>query len=368
MTAMLPQAAPMRRIARYRAEVDAAMARVLDGGTAIGGEAVAAFETAFAAFCGVSHAIGCGNGTDALVLALRAAGIGPGDEVITVALTAHGTAQAIRLVGATPVFVEIDAATCTMDPAAAAAAVTTRTAAIVPVHLYGRMADIPALTALAARNGLFLLEDCAQAHGARVAGRQAGSWGHAAAFSFYPTKNLGGVGDGGAVVTSDAGLAARLRAQTSYGWTDAQRISTVVAGNSRLDSLQAAILLALLPYLKEGNAERQAIAAALHAGIGAAVSLPPWDDGAVWHQFVIAHPARDRLAESLARRGIGTAIHYTPPLHLQPAFRRDGQTPLPVTERLSAEVLSLPIQPEVAGPATRAIIDAVLEGAAECAR
>lgn len=358
----------MRRIARYRAEVEAAVARVLDGETAIGGGEVAAFEAAFAAYCGASHTIGCGNGTDALELALRAAGVGPGDEVITVALTAHGTAQAIRLAGAIPVFVEVGAATRTMDPAAAEAAITPRTAALVPVHLYGQMADMPALADIAARHGLFLLEDCAQAQGAHIGGRKAGSWGHAAAFSFYPTKNLGGIGDGGAVVTSDPSLATKVRAQTSYGWTDARRISDVVAGNSRLDTVQATILTALLAHLDDGNAARRSIAAALHAGIGEAVTLPHWTDGAVWHQFVIEHPSRDRLAESLARRGIGTAVHYTPPLHLQPAFRRDGQPPLPVTERLSAEVLSLPIQPEVAGPATRAIIDAVLQGAAECGR
>ncbi|AZL58263.1 DegT/DnrJ/EryC1/StrS family aminotransferase [Tabrizicola piscis] len=365
---MVPQAAPMRRIARYRPAIDAAIARVLDGGTAIGGVEVAAFEAAFAAFCGVGHAIGCGNGTDALVLALRAAGIGPGDEVITVALTAHGTAQAIRLVGAMPVFVEVDAATRTMDPAAAAAAITPRTTALIPVHLYGQMADMPALATLAAQHGLFLLEDCAQAHGAEIAGRRAGSWGHAAVFSFYPTKNLGAVGDGGAVITQDAALAERIRALTSYGWTDARRISDVVAGNSRLDTMQAAILAALLPHLDEAIAERRAVAAALHAGIGEAVILPRWDDGAVWHQFVIAHPARDRLAACLARDGIGTAVHYTPPLHVQPAFLSDGQPPLPITERLAAEVLSLPIQPEIAGPAIQAIIDAVRRGAAECAR
>jgi dTDP-4-amino-4,6-dideoxygalactose transaminase len=364
---MIPQAAPMLRIARYRTQVDAAVARVLDGGTAIGGAEVAKFEAAFAAFCGVGHAIGCGNGTDALILALRAAGIGPGDEVVTVALTAHGTAQAIRLIGAIPVFVEVDALTRTMDPAAAAAAITSRTAAMIPVHLYGQMASMPALAALAAQHGLFLLEDCAQAHGAEMAGRKAGSWGHAAAFSFYPTKNLGAVGDGGAVVTQDASLAERIRSQSNYGWTDARRISDVVAGNSRLDTIQAAILSALLPYLADAIAERRAIAAALHAGIGEAAVLPHWDDGAVWHQFVICHPARDVLAASLARDGIGTAVHYTPPLHRQPAFHRGGQLPLPVTERLAAEVLSLPIQPEVAGPAIQSIVDAVRKGAAECA-
>lgn len=366
VTEMIPQAAPMRRIARHRTEVEAAIARVLDGGSAIGGAEVAAFEAAFAAFCGVGHAIGCGNGTDALALALRAAGIRLGDEVVTVALTAHGTAQAIRLVGAIPVFVDVDPLTRTMAPAAAAAAITRRTAALIPVHLYGQMADMPALTALAAQHGLFLLEDCAQAHGADIAGRKAGSWGHAGAFSFYPTKNLGAVGDGGAVVTRDPSLAARIRAQTSYGWTDARRISDVVAGNSRLDTVQAAILAALLPHLADAIAERRAIAAALHAALGDAAVLPHWDDGAVWHQFVIGHAARDLLAASLARVGIGTAVHYTPPLHWQPAFRRVGQPPLPVTERLAAEVLSLPIQPEVAGPAIQSIIDAVRNGAAEC--
>jgi dTDP-3-amino-3,4,6-trideoxy-alpha-D-glucose transaminase len=359
---MIPQASPPLRIARYRQEIDQAIARVVGGKNYILGPHVEAFEQAFAATIGTPHCVGVASGTDALVLALRALGIGPGDEVITVAMTMAGTAQAIVATGATPCFVDIDPVNWVMDAAQAEAAVGPRTRAILPVHLYGGAAPVVQLRRVADRHGLALVEDCAQAHGAWIAEGQLGSFGHAAAFSFYPTKNLGGIGDGGAVTTKDAALAARLRSLRAYGWGEGDRISHLPATNSRLDELQASILLALLGHLEEGNAERREIAgyyAARFAGTEMAVS--PLAPGAVHHQFAIGIDRRDDRIARLAALGVGTAVHYTPPLHHQPAFARFAPGPLPVTELLAARLISLPIQPEVAGRHRVAVADAVLK-------
>lgn len=361
-----PQAAPMRYFRRRRDVVEQAFSRVLEGDHAILGPELEAFEAAFSRYCGMAHCIGVGSGTEALHIALRAAGVGPGDEVVTVALTAAGTAQAISLCGATPVFVDVDPVTRCMDPDAAHAAIGPRTAAIVPVHLYGYPADIRPLADLAEKNGLFLLEDCAQAHGARRDGRHVGSLSHAAAFSFYPTKNLGCIGDGGAVLTGDAALAARLRSLRAYGWDGPERVSMSVAGNSRLDEAQAAILSALLPFLDEENARRRTIADVYRDRLDGAAVMPPDHPGAVWHQFAIEHRRRDELAGFLLEAGIGTAVHYTPPLHFQPAFQSGRRPDLPVTERLSAQLLSLPIQADAVGGHTGRITDAVLARANAC--
>ncbi|KQP60673.1 DegT/DnrJ/EryC1/StrS family aminotransferase [Methylobacterium sp. Leaf108] len=348
---MIPQAAPPRRIARFRPEIDAAVSAVLSGPDYILGAAVDAFETAFARYCGRGHGIGVASGTDALALTLRALGIGPGDEVILPALTFAGSAQAILQCGALPRFVEVDAASRCIDPAAVADAVTARTTAIMPVHLFGYPADMPALMAIAGRHGLAVVEDCAQSHGATLEGRRLGTFGHAAAYSFYPTKNLGCVGDGGAVVTDDAALAGRVRSLRAYGFSPGGRVSQTLGFNARLDEIHAAILLALLPHCDAGNAERRAIAARYRAGLAACPSivLPPEAEGCVHHQFAIAHPDRDRLKEHLAGAGIGTAVHYAPGLHRHPAFAGGAAHPLPITERLSDTLLSLPIQPEVIG-------------------
>jgi dTDP-3-amino-3,4,6-trideoxy-alpha-D-glucose transaminase len=349
----------MLRIQRFREEVEAAIARVIGGTSAIRGPEVAGFELALAAYCTTSHAVGVGSGTDALLLALRAAGIGPGDEVITVALTAAGTAQSILLSGATPVYVDIDPVTRCIDPKAIRAAIGSKTAAIVPVHLFGHMADMHEIARLAAQHGLFLLEDCAQALGANIDGRKAGTFGHAAAFSFYPTKNLGCVGDGGAIVTSDASLAEKIRMLSNYGWTDSHRISNAIAGNSRLDELQAAILSALLPHLDVGNQERRNIARRYLKALQGFVDVPYDQPGTIWHQFVIESYDRDGLAERLQSDGIGTGVHYHPPLHHQPALVNAFSAPLPVTERLSKRFLSLPIQPEAVGTNIDRIIDTI---------
>ncbi|MCJ2011955.1 DegT/DnrJ/EryC1/StrS family aminotransferase [Methylobacterium sp. J-076] len=363
---MIPQAAPPLRIARFRREIDGAVARVLSGPSYILGEAVAAFEDAFAAGAGGSpqgsHCVGVASGTDALALALRGLGVGPGDEVLLPALTFAGTAQAVLHCGASPVLVEIDARTRCIDPHAAAAAVGPRTAAIVPVHLFGHPADMPALMAVAARHRLAVVEDCAQSHGATLGGKRLGTFGHAAAYSFYPTKNLGGVGDGGAVVTADPSLAARLRGLRHYGFEDRARVSGRIGFNSRLDEIQAAILLALLPHLAQANAERRAIAARYRDLLGGTeLGLPPEDEGAVYHQFAVTAADRDGLRERLAGRGIGTAVHYAPGLHRHPAFAEGARTPLPVTDALAAHLLSLPIQPEVAGGQVARIAGAIRE-------
>jgi dTDP-3-amino-3,4,6-trideoxy-alpha-D-glucose transaminase len=327
-------------------DIDAAVRRVLDSGWYILGGEVEAFEAEFAAYHGVRHAVGVANGTDAIELALRAAGVGVGDEVITVAHTAVATVCAIERAGAKPVLADIDPQTYTLDPAAAEAAITPRTKAIIPVHLYGQPADMAALVAIAEQHRLLLIEDCAQAHGARLNGRLVGTWGHLAAFSFYPTKNLGAVGDGGAVLTNDDGYAQRLRRLRNYG--QISRYDHAERGiNSRLDELQAAILRVKLPHLDAQNARRRQIARGYDDGLAEFVTVPPQRPGAesVYHLYVVRHPARDALRARLADAEIGTLIHYPTPIHLQPAYRDLGCAPgsLPVTERVSREIVSLPL-------------------------
>lgn len=358
---MIPQADPARRFARFRSEIDAAIDRVVSGSHYILGPAIEEFEASFAAYAGVGHCIGVASGTDALALALRSLDIGPGDEVITVALTFCGTAQAILHCGATPRFVDVDPATRCIDPGAVEAAITPETAAIMPVHLFGQPADMPRLMEIANRHGLAVVEDCAQAHGASIAGRKLGSFGHASAFSFYPTKNLGCIGDGGAVVTDDAALAAKLRSLRHYGWQGDDRISSTLGFNSRLDELQAAILSVLLGHLDEANAERRRLAAEYYRSLGGLVlGMPPDDSGAVYHQFAIACERRDDLSRRLLQEaGIATAVHYHPPLHLHPAFKASVAGALPHTESLAARLLSLPIQPEVASDKIQAISEAI---------
>jgi dTDP-3-amino-3,4,6-trideoxy-alpha-D-glucose transaminase len=326
-------------------ELDEAIQRVLKRGWFILGPEVEAFEAAFASYHGVAHAIGVANGTDAIELALRAADIGPGDEVITVAHTAVATVCAVERAGATPILVDIDPRTCTMDSAAAEAAITSRTKALLPVHLYGQPADMTALCGLAERYHLLLLEDCAQAHGARYAGRLVGTFGHLATFSFYPTKNLGACGDGGAVLTDDNQLAMRLRRLRNYGQTS--RYAHSERGiNSRLDEMQAAILMVKLPHLDQYNETRRQLAN--HYMQRLEQTHQPWVDKLayhVFHLFVIRYPRRDLLMEALKRDEIGTLVHYPIPIHLQEAYTNLGYKAgsLPVTERTAHEVLSLPL-------------------------
>jgi dTDP-4-amino-4,6-dideoxygalactose transaminase len=327
------------------AELETAVQRVLKSGWYILGPEVEAFEAAFAAYHGVKYAVGVASGTDAIELALRAAGVGPGDEVITVAHTAVATVCAVERAGARPILVDIDPDTYTMSPAAAEAAITPRTKALLPVHLYGHPADTRALSALAERHHLLLVEDCAQAHGALDHGRRVGTIGHLGAFSFYPTKNLGAYGDGGAVITNDSQLAARLRSLRNYG--QVTRYEHAERGiNSRLDEMQAAILSVKLAHLDEHNAVRRELAA-LYGQHLARVTLPVERPGAyhVYHLYVVRHSLRDEIREALKARGVGTLIHYPIPVHLQAAYLDLGYPPgsLPVTERVAREILSLPL-------------------------
>jgi dTDP-4-amino-4,6-dideoxygalactose transaminase len=327
----------------------------------VGGAAVEEFERAWAEYCGAAHAVGVASGTDALELALRAGGVGPGDEVITAANTCVPTVAAIVSAGATPVLADVDPHTRTLDPDSVAAAIGPRTRALVPVHLYGRCADMDALGALAREHGLLVVEDAAQAHGAEVGGRRAGTLGDAAAFSFYPTKNLGALGDAGAVVTDDAALAERARMLRSYGEREQYR-SELEGRNSRLDTLQAALLRAKLPHLDRWTARRRAIAAHYAEALAELpLALPDEPDGGVhaFHLYVVRTADRDGLRDALARAGVGTLVHYPRAVHEHPAYaplRRE----LPVSEALAREVLSLPLYPELADGEVEAVTAAVL--------
>jgi dTDP-4-amino-4,6-dideoxygalactose transaminase len=366
----IPQASPGSDYREHRLEIDAAIDRVLDSGWYILGREVDAFEEEFAAYIGVTHAIGVASGTDALELALRASGVGPGDAVYTVSHTAVATVAAIERTGATPVFVDIDEATYTLDPDRLEEAIAddprpggARPRAVVAVHLYGQLAPMPAILEIARRNGLTVIEDCAQAHGAQLDGRLGGTWGDIASFSFYPTKNLGALGDAGAVAVNDPALAGRVRELRQYGWRE-RYVSAVPGINSRLDELQAAVLRAKLPHLDAGNKRRGAIAIRYDTALEASSIRPPAVVPAaehVYHQYVVRTEQRDALATSLAREGIGTAIHYPVPVHRQPAYANRCPVPgtLAATERIAGEILSLPMFPTLDNSAIERVIGAL---------
>lgn len=354
-----------RPSASYRArhvEIDAAIQRVLDGHVYIMGDEVKAFEEEFAAFTGATYAIGVANGTDALHLSLRALGIGAGDEVITTAHTAVATAAAIEMAGATPVFVDIDLTTFGLDPSKVEAAITPKTRAILPVHLYGHPVDMGPLLDLATKYRLEIVEDCAQAHGAMWSGRQVGTIGRVGCFSLYPTKNLGALGDGGIIVTSDAKLAEKLRLLRQYGWRDRQ-LSEIPGFNSRLDEVQAAVLRVKLRYLAEDNAKRRKIAQRYtNAFLDLPMITPSVQPGceAVYHLYVIRTRNRDQLKAWLAQQDIIAGIHYPLPVHHHPAYsERFGATKLPAAESLSDQILSLPMYPELTNQQIERVIDGV---------
>ena len=328
------------------AAVRAAIERVVSSGWYVLGPEVAAFETEFADACGAGHAVGVGTGTDAIALILRALGIGPGDEVITTPLSAAYTALAVMMVGARPVFADIDPERLTLDPAAAERAVTPRTRAILPVHLYGQAADMDALQQVASRHSLALVEDACQAHLATAGGKPVGTIGVAGAFSFYPTKNLGALGDGGAIVTGDGALATRLRRLRNGGQTD--RYHHLEPGlNSRLDEMQAAILRARLPYLRSWTERRRTVAAAYRAAlVGARLNvLREFDAGHVYHLFVVRTRHRAALQQHLIADGIETLVHYPVPIPRQPALASQDPADCPEAARACEEVLSLPLHP-----------------------
>ncbi|MDQ6893396.1 MAG: DegT/DnrJ/EryC1/StrS family aminotransferase [Acidobacteriota bacterium] len=348
-----------------RAEIEAAAMRVLRSGRFILGTEVEAFERELAAFLGVRFVVACGNGTDAIALMLTAAGAKPGDEVLVPANACVPVAAGVRLAGADLRFCDVDPATLTMDAASAARAIAPQTRFVLTVHLYGGVADVDGLAELARTRGLTLLEDCAQSHGASFRGRPTGTFGLAAAFSFYPTKNLGAYGDGGAVATDDAAVAERLRRVRQYGWTTRDR-AEVEGRNSRLDELQAAILRAKLPALENANARRRVIARRYDDAFpGTPVTTLAAREGSVpaAHLYPIRIARRDALRSGLESRGIETAVHYPLPLHLQPAYAFVGGRPgdFPVSESACETILSLPLRPSLSDADVDAVAGAVRE-------
>jgi dTDP-4-amino-4,6-dideoxygalactose transaminase len=353
---LLLPADPKANYLAHKDEIDQAIRRVLDSGWYILGREVAAFEEEFARYTGVRHAVAVASGTDALHLALRVCGIGPGDGVITVSHTAVATVAAVELAGAAPVLVDIDPTTFTMDPNRLEEAIKQNSnghvKAIIPVHLYGHPADMPAIIELAQDYDLYVIEDCAQSHGAAIQGRKAGTWGHLAAYSFYPTKNLGALGDGGAVVTDDRELAERAQLLREYGWRE-RYISDFPGMNTRLDELQAAVLRVKLRYLDEENSQRREIARIyddLLSATSLVLSRARNDSDHVYHQYVIRSKHRDDLRNFLKANSIRTLIHYPRPVHLQPAYQGRvvlGRSGLQYTEQVCREILSLPMHPQM---------------------
>ena len=352
--------------AEYRGikeEVSDAMTRVLTSTDLILGHELGLFESEFASFCGTANALGVDSGLAALELILRAFGIGPNDEVIVPANTFVASALAVSTVGATPVLVDIDPVTYTMDPAALSLAITPRTKAILPVHLYGHPADMDPICKIARRHGIHVIEDACQAHGACYRGRRAGNIGDAAAFSFYPAKNLGAYGDGGMVVTSDPAVARYVEMARNYGQREKYH-HELLGHNHRLDTLQAAVLRVKLKRLDERNAARREHAQAylqLLQDVGAVLpTAAPWVEH-VWHLFVIRVERRDALRRFLAECGISCGVHYPVPVHLQEAYRSLGyrRGDLPITERFAGEILSLPMYPELTTSMIEYVADAV---------
>jgi dTDP-4-amino-4,6-dideoxygalactose transaminase len=368
----LPQANPGASYVAQRQEIDAAVARVLAKGRYILGDEVEAFETEFAAYLGVESAVGVACGTDAIELALRACEIGPGHAVIAPSHTAVATIAAIERVGARPVLIDVDPLTYTITAADVEAVLNRapdfsgcRPAAVVPVHLYGNPAEMTAILDVASRHGLRVIEDCAQSIGARLDGRRTGTFGDMAAFSFYPTKNLGAFGDGGLVATNDPQLANRLKSLREYGWQE-RFVSSFPGVNSRLDEIQAAMLRVKLRRLDADNARRIEIASRYSAALnrpGVGVPACSHDAEHVFHQFVIRTPGRDDLRHFLDERRIGSAIHYPVPVHLQPAYRSRGlhAGPLVRTEKLCAEIVSLPMFPQLTDADVDRVIAAINE-------
>lgn len=361
---MIPCANPLAQYQSHKEEILGAINRVLDGGNYILGPEIASFEHTFAKFSGVDYAIGVNSGTDALILAIHALGIGPGDEVITVSHTAIATVSAIIATGATPVLVDIDSVYYTIDPNCLQHAITQKTKAVIPVHLYGQPADMDEIMKIALEHGLYVIEDCAQSAGAIYKGKRLGSIGIIGCFSFYPTKNLGAIGDGGMVITSDKKIAERIKRLRQYGWDD-NRLTEEAGLNSRLDEMQAAILNVKLKKLDEDNARRRAIAKIYNEGLtGLPITLPAERPctSQVYHLYVIACMDRDKLKINLAENGIFAGIHYPVAVHCQDGYISKCILPgsgLPATEGLIKNVLSLPMYPEINTSDVQYVIEAL---------
>ena len=345
-------------------ELDAACRRVIESGWYILGKELSSFEEEFAEYCGARFCVGVGNGLDALHLILRAMSIGPGDEVLVPSNTYIATWLAVSYAGATPVPVEPDPKTFNLDPSDIEDKITPRTKAILAVHLYGQPADLDAITHTARKHGLAVIEDAAQAHGAQYRGRRAGALADAAGFSFYPSKNLGALGDGGAVVTDNEPLADRVRVLRNYG-SEVKYYNEIKGFNSRLDELQASVLRVKLSHLDDWNIRRRRVAEFYSRALEGVANIvlphvPAWADP-VWHLFVVRHSERDRLQRHLALAGIHTLIHYPCPPYLQAAYSELGYNPgaFPQAERMAAEVLSLPIGPHLSEPEAQLVVAAL---------
>lgn len=355
-----------RQYLRHQAELDAAMTQVISETAFISGRYAAQFEADFAQWLGVQHVIGCANGTDAIEILLDAFGVGPGDEVIVPAMTWISTAEAVGTRGAKPVFVDVDE-TWTMNPARIAERITDRTKGIIPVHLYGCPADMQGIMVIAEQHGLFVLEDCAQAHGATIDGQKIGTWGHAATFSFYPGKNLGAYGDAGGMATNDEALAAKARMIANHG--QPKKHTHLLEGrNSRLDGLQGAILSVKLRHLHLWTRERQAHAAAYDAGLadsGLRLPIRPHGRTSVHHLYVVEHNDRNALRERLASEGIHTAIHYPHALPTMPCYgewNASAEEDFPVATAMSSRIVSLPMFPELTPDERDHVIQNLLKG------
>ena len=347
----------------HKPEVDEAVQRVLTSGWYILGQEVKLFESEFSEYLGVPHSIGVGSGTEALHVALAACGVGPEDEVITVSHTAVATVAAIELTGATPVLVDIEPEYYTLDPRRLEAAISERTRAIIPVHLYGQPAHLAPILELAQRHDLMVIEDCAQAHGAEYGNRRVGSWGDMGCFSFYPTKNLGAFGDGGMVVTNDSELAERIRLLREYGWAE-RYVSHISGWNSRLDEIHAAVLRVMLRHLDEDTTRRSRLAKSYDEALrDAGLEVPRVREGTthVYHLYVVRSQRRELLLEFLKEKEVGALVHYPVPVHLQPAYRECpiGEGGLMETERAAQEIISLPMYPRLTGLELETVIDAI---------
>jgi len=355
-----------RQVAELRSELARALETVIDAQSFASGPAVLAFEQELAGYLGVREVVGLNSGTSALHAALLAVGVGPGDEVVTVAHTWISTAWAVSYVGATPVLVDVEERTCGLDPALVERALTPRTRAILPVHLYGQPADLDPILELARRRGIPVVEDCAQSIGARYKGRMTGSFGRANATSFYPGKNLGAFGEGGALLTDDPAVAARVRRLRDHA-QDGRHNHVELGFNWRMDGLQGAVLSVKLKHLERWNARRRAIARRYLEGLAGIPGLglprvPPWAEP-IWHIFPVYHERRDALRAALEERGVQTGVHYPRPVHLQPAYAHLGLGPgaLPVSERLARSELSLPMFPELRDEEAVRVIEATRE-------
>ena len=364
-TGRIPSSNPKSNYLAHRREIDEAVARVLQSGWYVLGHEVAVFEEEFAAYIGARFAIGVGSGTEALHLALRACGVGQGDEVITVSHTAVATVAAIELCGATPVLVDIDPNTYTLDPDQLESAITERSKAVVPVHLYGHPADLPSIMAIAHKYDLWVIEDCAQSHGATLKAVMTGAHGHMGAFSFYPTKSLGAMGDGGMVTTSQPDLAERARLLREYGWQQ-RYVSDIPGMNSRLDELQAAVLRVKLRYLEEENHRRRTLAKTYEKTLSStSLKLPACVPEAnhVYHQYAVRSDYRDSLRTFLSENGIDTLVHYPVPIHQQPAYqgRLRCADVMVNSEGVAKEILSLPIYPELTNEEVQRIAELIVQ-------